>query len=54
MEKCNIQQLQTYHTLPKTCGMSKVSYHLRKAKLAWMIAYGSGETKQTCIRDSLR
>ena len=33
----------------ETCGMSEVSYHLRKAKLGWMIAYGSRETKQTCM-----
>ena len=37
----------------ETCGMSEVSYHLRKAKLAWMSAYGSKETKQTCMRDFL-
>ena len=37
----------------ETCGMSEVSYHLRKAKLAWMIAHGSRETKQTCMRDFL-
>ena len=35
----------------ETCGMSEVSYHLCKAKLAWMSAYGSRETKQTCMRD---
>ena len=33
------------------CGMSEVSYHLRKAKLAWMSAFGERETKQTCMRD---
>ena len=37
----------------ETCGMSELSYHLRKAKLAWMSAYGSKETKQTCMRDFL-
>ena len=37
----------------ETCGMSEVSYHLRKAKLAWRSAYGSRETKQTCMRDFL-
>ena len=37
----------------ETCGMSEASYHLRKAKLAWMSAYGSRETKQTCMRDFL-
>ena len=38
----------------ETCGMSEVSYHLRKAKLAWMSAYGSRETKQTCMRLPVR
>ena len=33
--------------------VSEVSYDLRKAKLAWMSAYGSTETKQTCMRDFL-
>ena len=33
--------------------MSEVSYDLHKAKLAWMSAYGSRETKQTCMRDFL-
>ena len=37
----------------ETCGMSEVSYHFRKAKLAWMSAYGSRKTKQTCMRDFL-
>ena len=32
------------------CGMSEVSYHLRKAKQAWMSAFGERETKQTCMR----
>ena len=32
------------------CGMSEVSYHLRKAKLAWMSAFGERENKQTCMR----
>ena len=36
------------------CGMSEVSYHLRKAKLAWMSAFGGRETKQTCMRDIVR
>lgn len=35
------------------CRMSEVSLHLRNAKLAWMSAYGSRETQQTCMRDSL-
>ena len=35
------------------CRMSEVSFHLRKAKLAWMSAYGSRETKQTCMSDFL-
>ena len=62
-EKCHTQQLQTNHThncihaaledTVETCGMSEVSYRLRKAKLAWMSAYGSRETKQTCMRDFL-
>ena len=33
------------------CGMSEVSYHLHKAKLAWMSAFGERETKKTCMRD---
>lgn len=35
------------------CGMPVVSYHLRKAKLAWMSSYGSRETKQTSMADFL-
>ena len=31
--------------------MPDVSYHLQKAKLAWMSNHGSKEAKQTCIRD---
>ena len=55
-EKCQTQQLQTDHTAKEhlceledtaeTCGMSDVSHHLPKAKLAWMSAYESRETKQ--------
>ena len=29
----------------------KETHHLRKAKLAWMSAFGERETKQTCMRD---
>ena len=35
----------------ETCGMLDVSYHLRKAKLAWMGNHGSRERKQTRVRD---
>ena len=31
--------------------MSEVSHHLRKAKLAWISAFGERETRQTCMRD---
>ena len=33
------------------CSMAGVSYHLRRAKLAWMSQAGSKETKQTCMAD---
>ncbi|CAM9245337.1 unnamed protein product [Pylaiella littoralis] len=33
--------------------MTEVSYHLRKAKLAWMRAYGSRKTKQMCMAEFL-
>ena len=35
------------------CSMAEVSYHLRKAKLAWMSEFGSKKTKQTCMSDFL-
>ena len=31
------------------CSMAGVSYHLRRAKLAWMSEAGSKITKQTCV-----
>ena len=31
--------------------MAGVSYHLRKAKLAWKSEAGSKKTKQTCMAD---
>ena len=33
------------------CRMTEVSYHLHKAKLAWMGKIGPRKTKQTCIAD---
>ena len=33
------------------CRMTEVSYHIRKAKLAWMGEVGSRKTKQTCIAE---
>lgn len=37
--------------IAERCGMLGVSYHLRKAKLAWISSYQSRETTQTCIRE---
>ena len=31
--------------------MAGVSYHLRRAKLAWMSEAGLKKTKQTCMAD---
>lgn len=36
--------------IAEKCDMSEASYHLRKAKLAWMSAHGLRATKQTCMR----
>ena len=33
------------------CNMAEVSYHLRKAKLAWMREFGWRKTKQTIMAD---
>ena len=35
------------------CNMAEVSYHLRKAKLAWMREFGWRKTKQTIMADFL-
>ena len=35
----------------RCCSMAGVSYHFRKAKLAWMSEAGSKKTKQTCMAD---
>jgi hypothetical protein len=35
----------------ETSDMQDVSYHLRKAKMAWMRAYGSTKARQGDIRD---
>ena len=35
------------------CNMAEVSYHLRKAKLAWMRELGWRKTKQTIMADFL-
>lgn len=39
--------------IAEKCSMSEVSYHLRKAKLAWMSAHGSRAAKQTIMQDYL-
>lgn len=33
------------------CGMTEVSYHLGRAKLAWMSAFASKKTRQTSLAD---
>ena len=35
------------------CNMAEVSYHLRKAKLAWMREFGLRKRKQTIMADFL-
>ena len=35
--------------IAERCSMAGLSYHLRKAKLAWMGEAGSNKTKQTCM-----
>ena len=35
--------------IAERCSMAGVSYHLRRAKLAWMSEAGSKKTKQTCM-----
>ncbi|CAM9705149.1 unnamed protein product, partial [Ascophyllum nodosum] len=37
--------------IAERCSMAGVSYHLRRAKLAWMSEAGSKKTKQTCMAD---
>ena len=37
--------------ISERCSMAGVSYHLRRAKLAWMSEAGSKKTKQTCMAD---
>ena len=37
--------------IAERCSMAGVSYHLCKAKLAWMSEAGSNKTKQTCMAD---
>ena len=37
--------------IAERCSMAGLSYHLRKAKLAWMSEAGSKKTKQTCMAD---
>ena len=37
--------------IAKRCSMTGVSYHFRRAKLAWMNEAGSKKTKQTCMAD---
>ena len=37
--------------IAERCSMAGLSYHLRKAKLAWMSEAGSKKTEQTCMAD---
>ena len=45
------RQFGDLEEIAERCSMTGVSYHLRKAKLAWMSEVGSKKTKQTCMAD---
>ena len=45
------RQFGDLEEITERCSMTGVSYHLRKAKLAWMSEAGSKKTKQTCMAD---
>ena len=45
------RQLEDLEGIAERCNMAGVSYHLRKAKLAWISKDGSKKTKQTCMAD---
>ena len=45
------RQFGDLEEIAERCSMVGVSYHLRRAKLAWMSEAGSKKTKQSCMAD---